>query len=950
MSEGKEEPGPPWERDVPGKLEIFVNIWKGFQGTELSGAQDFLRRLLEIYDVSSPPGTIFEQHPVSIPVRPKATSQATLFATEEKPRYTTERIDMYLPRVCIWEMKSPTEKDLTKHHDQLLRYWARTRTRYMVLCNFREFWIYDTDDDDGQLAPKIMFPLAELPARWEALRFLRGEEADLERRSERITADVARLLGQLVREMLDASPDREADRPRITKLVLEHVFAMFAEDTELVPPMLFTSVMQEAEKDGKMDAVWSLFDDFGRKDPRDRANRFAPYINGPLFDRNFPKLPLTRGQIHVLYRAAKEFDWQAVRPEIFGSIFEQALHLEERHELGAHFTREADIAKVVGPTVTEPWRARIRGIRTVKDAERVVEEMKGFHVLDPACGCGNFLYIVYREMKRLESALAKKWTEVHRFKAKKRSDIRPPPPLPYFTITQVHGMEKSPFGAYLARVVLWIGEHLAARELGLTDETLPLKNLDETIEIGDALLLDWFRPDGELAIVGNPPYLGVHGKMRRMLGDTYVDELFQRYPQNRGGDYVTYWFTRSLATLRPGERAGFVSTNSITQNESREVSIDQIIEKGGTITDAWTSSPWLGDAAVHVVVVNWVMAPYDGMKMLDGHEAMSISPGLTEAVDVTSARHIAANEELCFMGFTPGNTRRPARDDEPAREGFVLTAEQRTEIIASDPLSEKVIRPFLIGRDVNREIDQQPTRWIIDFAMMTKEEAEEYPGAMRHVRKHVYPIRKENRREAYAKNWWRFVEARPGLRDALQGTTRVLALPAVSPHLIVSYQKSSTCFDHQLMVVTLSDYFHFGILQSRIHEIWARARGSTLKGDLRYTNTTIFETFPFPTSRTRYDPRIRPLSEKHDRVAGTAAEFDRLRSATCKERGLGLTKIHNELTAGELPELGRAYDAMNDAVAACYGFPKGVWRDDREVLRRLLEANGRVAGPASSPE
>ncbi|NUQ78978.1 MAG: class I SAM-dependent DNA methyltransferase [Polyangiaceae bacterium] len=763
-----------------------------------------------------------------------------------------------------------------------------------------------------------------------------GRAAAFRTPSERVTADVAVMLGRLVRALLDGSSDPERDRDRFTRFVLECVVAMFAEDTELIPPRLFTYAMREADAIGKMDPVWSLFADFGRKNPSDRGGLYAPFVDGPFFGRDHRKVDLTPSQIHDLYSVARDFDWRDVRLEIFGSIFEQALDLSERHELGAHFTREADIARVIGPTIIEPWRQRIASIRMPQDAEHIVAQMREFHVLDPACGCGNFLYVVYREMKRLEAALIDKWVSIRRARAKQMRNIRPPPPRPYFTLDQVHGIEKNAFGAFLARVVLWIGEHLSARELGLPEETLPRKNLDATIRHADALIVDWPRPEGELAIVGNPPYLGVR-KMRRELGDAYVEELFERYPENRAADYVTYWFTRALDVLRPGERAGYVCTNSVAQNESREASIDRIIAKGGTITDAWKSYPWAGEAAVHIGIVNWVMASYEGIKMLDGREAMSISPSLTEAVDVTSARPIAGNENICFMGVTPGNNE------------FVLSDEQRAEILARDPASEAVIFPFLVGRDVNREIDQQPTRWIIDFGMMTQEEAEEFRGAMSYVRKHVYPVRSQNRRESYAKHWWRFVEPRRGLREAIRRLKHVLVIPCVSPHILVSRQRASICFDHQLMVVTLQDYYHFGILQSRLHEIWARARGSTLKGDLRYTNTTIFETFPFPLQRWgNYDAHTPPSTDKATRVATLAQAFDKLRTTTCKEHGLGLTKIHNQLKAGELPELQRAYDALNEAVATCYGFPQGVFQDEKETLRRLLQRNHEVATPAPS--
>ncbi len=179
---------------------------------------------------------------------------------------------------------------------------------------------------------------------------------------------------------------------------------------------------------------------------------------GTIFEQHPVRVPAPKGT---------KRNWQDVRPEIFGSIFEQALSPVERHELGAHFTRESDLARVVGPTVIDPWRDRIASLRTPKDAERAVEQMRAFHVLDPACGCGNFLYVVYREMKRLESALAAKWTVLERKVAKCRADIRPPPPRPWFTVQQLHGIEINAFAAFLARVVLWIGEHLSKRELGL---------------------------------------------------------------------------------------------------------------------------------------------------------------------------------------------------------------------------------------------------------------------------------------------------------------------------------------------------------------------------------------------------------------------------------------------------------------------------------------------------
>ena len=728
--------------------------------------------------------------------------------------------------------------------------------------------------------PQAADPQTRVEGRGE-----RPQGGDLDR-SERATAELASRLGRLIREVVAAATDKPAAREQVTRLVLEAVLAMFAGHAERIP------------------------------------------LRPPASSRDDPRLILSPAQVRVLEDAARDFQWKDVRPEILGSIFEQALDPDQRHELGAHFTREADIARVVGPSVVAPWREQIAAIRTPAAAAQAIARMQAFHVLDPACGCGNFLAVVYREMKRLEAALADRWTELH-------ADIAPPPG-PWFTIQQLHGIEIDGLAAAVARVVLAIAEQLASRELGLEAPARPRDDGDSTIRHADALIVDWPRPEGELAIVGNPPFLGVR-KLRREFGDERVLQLFARYPGNRGADYATYWFTRALELLRPGERAGYVCTNSIAQNEGRAASIDRLLAAGGTITDAWRSYPWAGEAAVHIAIVNWVMSPWPGPRTLEGRVVPAISPGLTEAVGLTTARPLRGNAGLCFMGVTSGN------------EGFVLTNEQRAELLRADPRSASVIRPLLIGRDVSRDPEQRPTRHIIDFAAMGEPEAQTYAGAYRHLLRHVYAKKHsgaERKTDAEKLRWWQFVRPRPQMRAAIAALRCVLVIPCLAPHLVVSRQARTTCFDHQLMVVALPEYYHFGILQSHIHAIWARARGSTLKGDLRYTNTTIFETFPFPPlSATRYLPGARPAGSKADRVAETAETFDRMRSAACKQQGLGLTRLHHQLhgTDGSPSPLRSAHDALSDAVTDCYGFPAGVWRDELETLRLLLQLNHRLA-------
>jgi len=281
-------------------LSEFVSIWKDYSGTEIAGGQDFLRGLLSVYGVTYKPGCLFEQHPVRVPVREHMAG----------PTFTTERVDMYLPRVCLWEMKSPSERDLQKHHAQILLYWTRMRPRYMVLCNFHEFWVYDTDEDDGQFAPKLKFPLTELPAREDDLLFLRGEEPDLTFRSERVTAALASDMGCFVRSLIEDHPD--LSRESLAKFVLQCIFATFAEDAELIPGGVFTRALKEAVRVVRADPIFDLFAGFA--DPV----RGRSYVNSPLFDETIQGIRLGPKQLQDLL-AAKNYDWQDVHPEIFGT-------------------------------------------------------------------------------------------------------------------------------------------------------------------------------------------------------------------------------------------------------------------------------------------------------------------------------------------------------------------------------------------------------------------------------------------------------------------------------------------------------------------------------------------------------------------------------------------------------------------------------------------------------
>jgi type II restriction/modification system DNA methylase subunit YeeA len=321
-------------------------------------------------------------------------------------------------------------------------------------------------------------------------------------------------------------------------------------------------------------------------------------LSGDLFRRFLEEL-----------KAAASQDWAKVRPEIFGTLFEQSMDAEERHALGAHFTSPVDIMKIVGPTIVSPWRQEIENASTLKKLLELRVRMENFHVLDPACGSGNFLYIAYRELKRLEARLQQRLAEEFRSVGTVQQT------LGFVSVRNFFGLDINPFAVELAKVTMEIGHKLAIDELKLSEEALPLSKLDANFRVCDALVDDsgirtsWPKAD---VIIGNPPFLGAK-RLKPERGPDYADAIRRLYPEVPGmADYCVYWFRRTHDALSEcnsadpvAGRAGLVGTQNIRNNQSRVGGLDAIVSTG-TVVDAVENQPWSGDAAVQVSIVNWV--------------------------------------------------------------------------------------------------------------------------------------------------------------------------------------------------------------------------------------------------------------------------------------------------------------------------------------------------------
>lgn len=432
-------------------------------------------------------------------------------------------------------------------------------------------------------------------------------------------------------------------------------------------------------------------------------------------------------EIHLLYEASKE-NWGKARPSIFGAIFEANIDKSLRHKYGIHYTSELDILKIVHPTIVKPFKERIEQSKTKKDLKKVLSEVRSFKVLDPACGSGNFLYVAFRELRRLEAEILEKLGENLKQMRSFSAFVSP---------KSFYGIDTNKFGLELAKVALSMGRKLSANELNLHDPSLPFDDLNDNFSSEDALFTDWPKVN---AIIGNPPYLSSK-KMKVELPVKYVDKVREKFLDVPGrADYCVYWFRKAHDHLKAGQRAGFVGTNTIRENYSREGSLDYIVKKGGTITEAVSTQVWSGQANVHVSIVNWIKDSFHREKKLStqlGNKATSpwrvetpkrISSSLSAKISVKTACILRANKKpkKSFQGQSQGSS------------GFYLSKEEYRHFMKKDKRNTQVIFPFLIGRDL-LGANHAPERFIIDFGQMDLLEAKKYKEPFGHIQNAVLP-------------------------------------------------------------------------------------------------------------------------------------------------------------------------------------------------------------------
>ena len=794
--------------------------------------------------------------------------------------------------------------------------------QYVVLTNQRDLQLYDLARD--REAPRLAIRIDDLPKYSEAFPFFTKEWVPGATPKivnvEKVSAEVADLVARLYRSVRAAHPTRERDVIRFT---LQCITAMFAEDIGMLPNNYFTSLLYNGAKAGDVEhRIRQLFEQMNTRELP--APRVVPYFNGGLFTEA-TTLPLGDAQVNALTKAA-EANWAYVDPHIFGSVFQGIMNDAERHASGAHYTAHDDIMRVVGPTIVEPWRKRIQAASSLKELTELRKELFAYRVLDPACGSGNFLYVAFRELYRLDTELLSRMREFPSTHGKLSWNGG-------ISAANFYGIDINPFAVELAKVTLNIAKKIAFEERKAqafalagqvemdVDPSLPLANLDKNIVCADALFNDWPEVD---AIVSNPPFLGEKW-LRKSLGAQRIDELKERFP-GVGGDLCIYWFRRAHERLPFGGRAGLIAPSNIRVGGNRAAALDYIVENGGTITNAVSERDWPGEAAVHVSMVNWHKGPTSGpYDLIIGEQVFrlpTIPSHLQLHGDVSGASELRANRGGTCQGVTFGT------------KAFYVDG-ATAALLRKDAAAAPYVQAVANGSDVlTREFETHPEYAVNLGACLTEADARRSGAAFTHLRKHVFPFVEEKATTSttahystWLRSWWRPLWHRRDFLDGIvdAGLSRVIACSRLASRPIFFFLAADGVVPlERLQLFAYADDYSFGVLQSSLHWEWTKAKGGRLKNDIVYA-TEVWRTFPWPQE---------PTDAQVANVAAAARDLRRVRAELMEQNGWSLRALHQAAEIEGPHPLKDVQAALDAVLHDAYGVPDG-----QGALEFLLELN-----------
>lgn len=838
-----------WD-EIKRRAKAFSEEWKDAH-YEKGETQSFYNEFFEIFGIRRRTVAVYEQ-------RVKLLDNKQGF------------IDLFWPRTLLIEQKSAGLK-LGRAQGQALDYLvgihATEQPRWILTCDFQTWNLLDLETGS-----ELRFLLSDLHKHITAFDFMLGRKVSFESQAN-VTIKAAELMGKLH----DALEDAGYTGHDLEQLLVRLLFCLFADDTGIFQPKdIFLQLIENDTRPDGSDAgmiLSQLFDVLDKPEGQRQKGLSGeldafPYVNGRLFSGRL-EIPVFSAKMREHLLDAARHDWSGVSPAIFGSLFQSVMGAKERRASGAHYTTETNIVKVIGPLFLDELKAelaKISGRKTGRESalKEYLAKMSRMTFFDPACGCGNFLVIAYREIRRLElEALRLLYPQ----------DIIDAALLSRVTVDQFYGIEYQEFPARIAEVAMWMMDHIANNEINEAFRTnyarIPLKDSAHILH-GDALEADWaalLSPEKCSFIMGNPPFIGA--KYQTELQRAQV----RRVAGLSGGggtlDYVAAWFIKAGQYMgsNPRVRVAFVSTNSITQGEQVAqlwpILFDRLHMEifFAHRTFSWGSEA-RGKAHVHVVIIG--LSHHDNEpdeKRLFSYPDIKGDPVESTHSALTAYLFDAkgvADRHLVVVGTSREINGAPELryGSQPIDGGhLIFDAPSRSAFLERNPTLAKYVRPF-VG---SVEYINGGKRWILALQDASPDEmrAPDVKAMLEKVRK------------------FRLESARPVTRQlAVSPASFAFTTIPKSPFLVVPEVSSErrqyvpigwleppTIPSNLVRALEGATMWHFGVLTSRLHMAWLGHVGGRLKSDYRYSNALVYNTFPWPEASPTQHTKIEKLAQ-----------------------------------------------------------------------------------------
>ncbi len=868
-------------------------------------------------------------------------------------------IDLFWPGTLLAEHKS-AGKDLGKAHAQGMEYIralassgrVKESPRYLIVSDFQRIAIHDLEPEQDpdlpllqRLPPSFEFPLADFHKHIRHFFFVAGYKQHKLNPEDPANEEATQLMCELHDALEEGEYGTDATGRaghELKQFLVRLLFCLFGEDNGIFPTHAFQLYIEDhtaADGSDLGPKLGQLFDVLNTPEDRRQKNldpdllQFA-YINGDLFAERLA-LPAFTSAMRGKVLACAAFDWSRISPAVFGSLFQAVMDAKERRQIGAHYTAERNILKVVRSLFLDEFRAEFEAAKRDKSGRgksrllALQKKLAALRFLDPACGCGNFLVITYRELRALELEIL---LELHTGQQQMgEADVFN---LSLIDVDQMFGIEIEEFPARIAEVALWLTDHQAnvrlSEAFGQFYKRIPLRKSPH-IHVANALRLDWrtVLPPAQCSyILGNPPFIGHQWRTLEQQAD--MAGVWGESGRSGRLDYVTCWYRKAADYIQGTDtHCALVSTNSITQGEQVGILWAPLFERGVKIDFGHRTFPWeseaRGKAHVHCVIIGFSVVGKSPRRIYD-YDADPRGNNATISEPSNISPYLIAGPNLTLPSRTAPRDGFPQmmKGSQPTDGGnLLLIGSEKAAFLAEEPEAAKWLRPFVGGEELINGGD----RWCLWLKDASPTEIRRHPRIMERLAK----VR-EARLQSPTPSVRDYAERPTLFTQDRQPTDPYLAVPEVSSqhrrYIPIAFLTPTVVASNKLQIIVGGTVYHLGILSSEMHMAWVRAFGGRLKSDYSYS-PSVYNNFPWPEAPT---PAQRSAVEK-----AAQAVLD----ARAKFPASTLADLYDPLAMP--PALASAHAALDRAVDKCYRsdpFPS-----DRARVEHLFALYEKITAP-----